>query len=790
MFMKKIVSLKKQKPLLLTIFLCLSFLNGWGQYSSYWGFVVDAQTKKPLQNASIFITPSFVVKSDTSGRFSFGFDEDSVSVSIRKENYQDAKIALREGLEYTIGMYPSNIPQVSDIPQVSEALTILVNPVSYSRITLNEVTVIGYQNNRLLAETPATIGIIKAADLQRFANASFVPVVNTIPGVRMEERSPGSYRFSVRGSLVRSPFGIRNVKFYWNDIPFTDAGGNTYLNLLDFNAIGSMEIIKGPGGSLYGAGTGGTALLQSPVARQGTTAQIGSLAGSYGLFGLHTMVQTGSEKMNATALYAHQESEGYRRQTQMRRDMFSLNTKFFASDKRTIAVNTFYSDLYYQTPGALTQAQFEADPRQARPAGGPNKGAEEQQAAVSNQTFMLGVSQEYDFNANWTNKTSLYGTITQFENPTIRNYDKRTEQGFGGRTMTSYRFEKDAWKGKFIVGGEFQHGYTALQTYGNRGGQLDTLQFNDEVLVSQFLLFSQLELDLPHRFFVTIGGSFNKQNYRLLRSYPENAGLQRRNFDPVLLPRIAVLKKLTESVSVFGSISSGYSTPTTDEIRPSTATFNTFLNPERGINYELGTRGSLWNGVFSFDVTAFSFGLKETIVSRRNEAGADFFTNSGRTAQRGIESRLSSQFTPGGLLTTRLWVSYTYNDFRFKEYVQNTTDLSDKQLTGIAPNIFVAGLDLETHFGFYLNTTFNYTDRIPLTDANTDFAAGYRILGSRLGFKKEFRRFHVNVFGGIDNAFDEKYSLGNDLNAIGSRFFNPAPGRNFYSGLTLRYKIQ
>ena len=76
-----------------------------------------------------------------------------------------------------------------------------------------------------------------------------LPAVNLVPGVRMEERSPGSFRLSVRGSLLRSPFGVRNIKVYWNDIPFTDAGGNTYFNLVDPNSIRQIEILKGPGSS-------------------------------------------------------------------------------------------------------------------------------------------------------------------------------------------------------------------------------------------------------------------------------------------------------------------------------------------------------------------------------------------------------------------------------------------------------------------------------------------------------------------------------------------------------------
>src|SRR5690348_9013143 len=125
------------------------------------------------------------------------------------------------------------------------------SPIDSTRF-LDEIVIEAYETNRQLNEVPASIGILQTKELQRFNNTSILPAANTIPGVRMEERSPGSYRFSIRGSSLRSPFGVRNVKVYWNGLPFTDGGGNTYLNLLDFDAFGRAEVIKGPGGSLYG----------------------------------------------------------------------------------------------------------------------------------------------------------------------------------------------------------------------------------------------------------------------------------------------------------------------------------------------------------------------------------------------------------------------------------------------------------------------------------------------------------------------------------------------------------
>jgi iron complex outermembrane receptor protein len=169
---------------------------------------------------------------------------------------------------------------------------------------LNEVVIQAYAYNRPANEVPAAVAVVSQKDFERFNNTSFLPAVNTIPGVRMEERSPGSYRFSIRGSLLRSPFGVRNVKVYWNGLPLTDGGGNTYLNLLDFNSIGSMEIIKGPGGSLYGAGTGGVVLLRSPSSNENQL-QVSAIIGSYGLQRYLLSGETHSKKTDVRFQYAH-----------------------------------------------------------------------------------------------------------------------------------------------------------------------------------------------------------------------------------------------------------------------------------------------------------------------------------------------------------------------------------------------------------------------------------------------------------------------------------------------------
>src|ERR1700743_2843357 len=149
---------------------------------------------------------------------------------------------------------------------------------------LQGVTMKGYLGGQPVVSVPASVGVITEGQLNRQPDNSFISVLNSVPGVRAEERSPGSYRLSIRGSLLRSPFGIRDVKIYYDEIPLTDAGGNTYLNAIDFNSIHNMEILKGPDGSLFGANSGGVVLL-SPVNRSADSnfVSAGLNGGSYSL---------------------------------------------------------------------------------------------------------------------------------------------------------------------------------------------------------------------------------------------------------------------------------------------------------------------------------------------------------------------------------------------------------------------------------------------------------------------------------------------------------------------------
>lgn len=659
-------------------------------------------------------------------------------------------------------------------------------------IQLAEVIVRGYETNRPLLETAASVNVLSGKELnQRFGTPALVPAFNTLPGVRMDERSPGSYRLSIRGSLIRSPFGVRNVKVYWNELPMTDAGGGTYLNALDVRSIGRVEVIKGPSGSLYGAGTGGTVLLSgqaSPSGDQANRAEVSALAGSYGLSGQNYTIQTGQNNSAISLNYGHLQSDGYRANSRMYRDNLSLNATFAVNPKQTVSVMGLYSDLMYQTPGGLTRAQFLADPRQARPSTRVSPGSVDQRAAIYQKTGYLGFSHQYRWNDRIQNTTVLFGSLTDFANPFITNYEKRADQGIGGRTVTRWQMIETGVPTQLVFGGEWQHNFTITRNYGNRRGQPDTLQSDDEFRASQSVLFAQLEANLPFGLIATAGLSRNEVSYRFTRFSDQPIVPQPRNFQPVWLPRVALLKKIGDHVSVFASVSTGYSAPTIQEVRPSEGTFNPTLEPEQGTNLEAAVRGQL--NRFQFDVAVYQFRLRQTIVRRSVESGAEYFINAGATNQKGLEAQLSYNLVvpkPGGFWqTVRVWNSTTVTNYRFKNYQQGTADVSGNRVTGVPPLVVVTGFDAETRLGFYAHLTHQFIDKFPLDDANAFQSDIARMLNATLGFRKTLaKRWTLDAYVSGDNLLDQTYSLGYDLNAFGGRFYNAAPRRNFTGGVRL-----
>ena len=658
---------------------------------------------------------------------------------------------------------------------------------------LEDIVVVGYEGNRSLMETPGAVSNIKAERISGFDESSIVYGLNAVPGVRIEQRAPGSYRVAIRGSSLRAPFGVRNVKIYWNDIPFTEPSGSTPLNLLDVINMQEAEVIKGPAGSIYGAGNGGAILFNS---RQSSADRIGvgAMIGSYGTNRYTAFAEQQTDRANLRFNYSNQSSDGYREQSFLERQTAELSTRYQMNDKQILKTSFLYSDLYYGIPGGLTLQQYQDHPSQARPGNPFVLGSVEANASIDQQAFLAGISHDVEITETLSNLTTLYGNFSAFENPFNLDYKKDSRKSGGGRTRFYFDTDLGEVRTRFTFGGEYQAANYAARNYENVGGTTGALNFDDEIKIQSSLLFVNTEVDLPAEFFLTAGLSFNRLTYnlnRLVTNLQDDVpGIAEKSFDPEIIPRVGLLKKFSGELSLHGSISYGFSPPTIEEFRTNEGSIALNLEAEQGTNYELGIRGSFPEVRFSYDITGFLFKLSETIVQQPSDRNSTVvFENTGATDQYGLEVATNWRVIQNrDRFIERLnWnLSYSYYDFSFVDYQKEGENYSGNDLTGVAPHSLNSSWQLETTTGMYLNLNYNFTDEIPLNDENTVYSEAYHLLQSRLGYRVGlFDGMELDAYFGIDNLLDERYSLGNDLNAFGDRFYQPAAPRNWFGGLKM-----
>jgi len=714
--------------------------------------ITDQITGLPLENVRVKADRA-ILRTNASGIVAF--PGENLKISFALEGY--------ETLEKT---FSSGEFEVQLIPTV---------------LNLSAVTVTAFESERPLLEQSAAISVVSERDFNRFNEISPVNAFNQKAGVRIEERAPASYRVSIRGSSLRSPFGVRNVKVYWNEVPFTSPDGTTALNLLDLANIRTSEIVKGPSGSIYGAGNGGAISLFSQPNLSENRISTDYLAGDFGLsrFRLGLSQQVGNGGIEAS--YVSQKSDGYREHSAVDRQVFQLGGYFSVSDKQEIRTQLLISDLNYQIPGALNQAQVTANPKQARP------GSVNQNSSISQQAILMSLGHLYRFSEKTSNNTTIYLNTNNFENPFILDYKKELGFGYGARTKFTHETKLGGKALRLIAGAEFQNAITDAQNFGNRTGKADTVRFADKLRTYQGFFFQQAELNLTEKLLVTLGLSENFSGYEIDRQIDASGGktgVQTRTFDPIVVPRAALNYRLNPFSSVYGSISSGFSPPTIDEVRTNEGSLNLDLEAEKGVNYEIGYR--LGKEKFNLELIAYYLKLDETITTFTNANGVVLFRNAGSTDQKGIEASLDYAIlrnATGFIKDFLVGTAYTGQFFTFVDYKKQTNDFSGNDLTGVPPHNVVSRLDIRTRPGIYLNFTHQFTEKIPLNDANTVFQESYDLVNLRAGWVKSLGNFDLELFAGVDNLLDESYSLGNDLNAFAGRFYQPAPMRNWYGGI-------
>jgi len=155
---------------------------------------------------------------------------------------------------------------------------------------LEEIVVTAEKRESTVQKTPISMTAISEAEIQAQGFDDFRSIALQTPGVSMKTSGPGQTEFEMRGLDATGGFSP-TVGFYIDDAPLTApaqaAQGKVVVDpdLYDLNRV---EVLRGPQGTLYGAGSmGGTIKLVTnapqlnTVAVSGQTTESGTEGGGF-----------------------------------------------------------------------------------------------------------------------------------------------------------------------------------------------------------------------------------------------------------------------------------------------------------------------------------------------------------------------------------------------------------------------------------------------------------------------------------------------------------------------------
>lgn len=684
-----------------------------------------------------------------------------------------------------------------------------INPLAkYLRIRLKqsatqltEIVVNAYQADRDLLTVAAPISVISKTDLQRADNSTIIPIFNAVPGVKLDHYTVGDYRLNIRGgSLAQPSVHGSGYRMYWNGIPITTASGGNSLGGLDINFIDNIEIIKGPGSSLYGAGFGATVLVNTDRADEiGTQLSTDLMVGDYNTFRSTTSLKYNGSGGNIALRYTKSSTDGYRDMTDSEGDVLNLYGQVYTGQKGEVNFFYNYENRLVNIAGDLDEDTFNNAPQTANtvePTGfGPDK-------------HTIGLGYSYKFDNQW--EASLGGYY--FDNdgefilsfPFFGIFDKEPSSGYNTRGTVTHKNKFDNINLKVDGGFEYGHVDNKVISYDSdfnvEGASITTINQSKS---NQFMGFVQAELAIDKSLFFTAGLSFNEFRYNIKNNINQPDPLLFKQTVNQLAPRFSILKKIG-TYSFHASASQGFSPPaagvSSDFLNPDGSVNN--LQASTGWNFEIGSRGSSKNGLFFYDITAYDLLIQDAIIRRLFEispgVNAERKTNAGEVKQRGVEAIIGLNLTTNRddfWYGSQLRVGYTYNDYEYKDYQTVTSgvpvDYSGQVVPGTIPHSWLIMADIKTQAGIYLNFTFNHYDETFLTDENDLTHPSYSIMNFKLGYERELlnKQIKIHPYLGVNNLGNTLYSSLNAYNSPFGGFFNPGFRRQFFAGVSLNYQL-
>lgn len=195
----------------------------------------------------------------------------------------EGKFVINEKLQFPVVLVVSNVNyDAKEIELYSYKNDVLVELISKEN-RIDEVLVTSRRRKEAVQKVPIPIAVVSAKQVEESGSFNVNRVKELVPSVQLYSSNPRNTTLNIRG--LGSTFGLTNdgidpgVGFYVDGVYFARPAATT----LDFIDIESIEVLRGPQGTLFGKNTTAGAFnitTKKPNFKPSTNAEV-----SYGNYG-------------------------------------------------------------------------------------------------------------------------------------------------------------------------------------------------------------------------------------------------------------------------------------------------------------------------------------------------------------------------------------------------------------------------------------------------------------------------------------------------------------------------
>jgi iron complex outermembrane recepter protein len=663
---------------------------------------------------------------------------------------------------------------------------------AHSPLALDPLVVTATRMAQPLASAPASVSVVQQLDIQGSQKSvGLEEALDRVPGVLVQSSQDFAQdvRIQIRGFGTRSQFGIREIKVLIDGLPITEPDGQTQLDDLDLGAIERVEVLRGPAGALYGNAAGGVIQFFTEEAPPVPTAQLTVTGGSYG-FGKYQM--KGGARTDKAQIFldgSFLQLGGYRDHSATQAGNFTGKLRYDVSDTTDLMLLVTAVDTpLAQDPGALTAAEANSNPRQANPLNVQlDAGESVQQVRTGTVAHRRGEWTDLSAYAYFTYRTfDSNQPILPMNGDGVVTFE-RYSPGLGSR----WAFDQPilGWDQVFSLGLDFQYQDDDRRRFQNLDGERGSLGLHQFERVTTVGPYVRETVNLRDDLELSAGARYDWFQFAVDVDYPADSGdSDTRIFDhwsPAaglrwtwLHDRPAPLPEL----SLYGNIGTAFQTPTTTELdNPNGPGFNSSLQPQTSVTYEIGARVEQLER-FTGGVAAYAIEIDDELVPFESESGRTAFRNAGRSRRVGLELEWAAQ-----LLEPLRWSgAVTLLDSQYREYTLADESLAGNQEPGIPSWWIYQELAYRGPGGLFTSFEAFLVDGYFVNDFNTASTDSYALLNLRAGYEYDIgEHWTLAPFLGLNNLLNENYDGTVRLNALRDRYFEPAPEFNVYGGLSV-----